>query len=80
MENIYEQAKARRDELESALSAASLALKSFPRLPSGLTPDAVKATPEYQAAKSRYDVAFTNLREFNRQFVRIFKQAKEQKS
>lgn len=70
---IYEQAKEQRDQLESRLATASAALNAFPRLPNGLTPDAIKTLPDYQVAKSQAAVAFRNLREFNQQFVRLFK-------
>ena len=38
------------------------------RSPYGLTPDSVKASPEYQEAKSACAKAFQALRRFNTQF------------
>jgi hypothetical protein len=69
----YEQALAVQAQLESAVSRASAALAIFPRLPNGLTPDHVKASPEYRAAKLQYDTAFGKLRTFNASFVKSFR-------
>lgn len=57
--------EATRAKLESDVHRASLALKVFPRGITGLTPDSVKATPEWKAAKNAYNVAFEILRQFN---------------
>jgi len=52
--------------LEAAVNATSAALKAFPRGgPLGLTPDAVKASPEWKAARNAYQSAFDALRAFN---------------
>lgn len=51
--------------IQDRVDAASAALKAFPKGPMGLTPDAVKALPEYQAAKREYAVAFAALRAAN---------------
>lgn len=59
-----------RDDLEAEVRAAGAALKSFPKGAMGLTPDAVKASPEWKAAKNRYDRAFAALRAFNSKRVR----------
>lgn len=40
-------------------------VESFPRNLMGLTPDYVKAIPEYKRLKAEYDAAFRKLREFN---------------
>lgn len=50
---------------EADVRAASDALKQFPRGPMGLTPDHVKFSPEFRAAKRRYDAAFARLRAVN---------------
>lgn len=39
----------------------------------GLTPDSVKATPEYQAALKAYNVSFAQLRNTNVWFTKAFK-------
>lgn len=51
--------------LETAWRAAGDALKGFPKGAMGLTPDSVKASPEWQAAKRAYESAFAALRAFN---------------
>lgn len=53
------------DRLEAEVKASGAALKTFPKGPMGLTTDAIKASPEYRAAKRRYDIAFAALRTFN---------------
>lgn len=71
----YRNAKARQAQLEQAVKAAELALSAIPGVgcgPFGLTPDKVKVTPEYQAAKAAFDSAFARLRDFNASFVRTF--------
>lgn len=76
--NPFEDAKAERDLLEKEANAASAALQVFPRGAMGLTPDAVAATPEYRAAKARFQKAFARQREFNAVFTKRF--AKELRS
>lgn len=49
-------------DAERAVREAGDVLGAFPRLPNGLTPDHVKFSPEYRAAKSRFDRAFHALR------------------
>ena len=39
----------------------------------GLTPDAVKATPEWQLAKKAYNLAFEQSRAFNKFFTKAYK-------
>jgi hypothetical protein len=54
--------------LEIRVSLAGAELKSIPGIgmgEMGLTPDHVKASPEYQEAMRRYRMAFQALREFN---------------
>jgi len=41
--------------------------------PMGLTPDAVKETPEWKAAKSKADAAFRALRDYNVWYLKAFK-------
>ena len=52
MAKSYEEYKAERDSIDSELSAISDKLGAFPRLANGLTPDSVKALPEYRALRS----------------------------
>lgn len=72
----YQEAKAYKTNLEAINDAASDALQAFDKLGKssmGMTPDHVKAMPEYQAAKLAYAVSFNNLRNFNGQFMKVFK-------
>lgn len=39
----------------------------------GMTPDHVKAVPEWQQAKKDFDQAFAQLRNFNGWYVKTFK-------
>lgn len=68
----FEQAKAYGKQLEATLDAASARLRAFPRLENGLTPDSVKALPEWRRAKADTDTAFKALQVFNKLFVCTF--------
>jgi hypothetical protein len=72
----YQQAKIERDRLEAAQRAAFQTLRAIPGYGSGamgMTPDAVKATPEWQAAANANGRAFRALQDFNRDFVKRFR-------
>lgn len=72
----YAIAKAAKAALEAAEREASANLRKVPGIgsgPMGLTPDAVKARPDYQAAKAAHDRAFGQLRRFNAGFCRTYK-------
>ncbi len=69
----YDEAKAIRDRKEQELKDASEALKVFPKLPNGLTPDDIKSTQEFKNARAEYNLAFTEVRKFNAFFVKEFK-------
>ena len=62
MNNVIEAA---RTALHTEYQTVSAALKAFPRGPLGLTPDSVKASAEWKAAKRASDAAFAALRRFN---------------
>lgn len=68
----YSEAKALSDRLNAHASEAGAVLKAFPRLPSGLVPDAIRLSAEYQLAKAAYDRAFAKLRAFNASFTRQY--------
>jgi hypothetical protein len=77
----YEAAKKRGADLEAKHNAATDALHSVPGHgsgPMGLTPDHVRATPEWQSAKRAAEKAFSALRNHNGDFVKHF--AKEYKA
>ena len=55
-----------RNALRSEVERASAAMQVFPRTgPMGMTPDSVKSSPEFKAAKLAFDRAFAALRNFN---------------
>lgn len=61
--------RAARLALEAESKAASDAWRAIPGVssgPMGLTPDCVKASPEYRAAKARYDRAHSALARHNK--------------
>jgi hypothetical protein len=61
------------NELNLATDNASKALKVFPKGAMGLTPDNVRATPEYKAARMAYDAANAKSRVFNTLYNKAFK-------
>jgi len=70
----YQEAVKQRDQLSLACNTAAEKLEAFPFDPiTGLTPDVVRATPEWITAKNGYSVAFNALREFNATFVKKYK-------
>lgn len=72
----YEEAKAYKLTLEALNNAANDALKGFDKYGKsdmGMTPDFVKAMPEFKAAKLAFDISLNNLRNFNGKFNKVFK-------
>ena len=58
--------EAARTALEAEMYAAGRALNAISGAgPMGLTPDSVKASPEWKAKRASYDRAFAALRAFN---------------
>ena len=69
----FEAAKRMHDRLDAEVARTSAALKAFPTSgPMNLTPDHVKASPEFKAAKAAFDRAFAALRNFNADYTVIF--------
>lgn len=70
----YNECKAMRAAAEAELREASMRLTraGAGSGPSGLTPDSVKATPEYRAARYDTDRAFSRLRRINVYIVATF--------
>ena len=73
-ETDYTRAKEHRDKLEAEHERTSRALKAL----SGgglmnMTPEHVRASPEWKKAKHEADAAFSALRAFNTVFVRRFR-------
>ena len=77
MKSLFQEATDTRDAIESALKAASEALEALkdmhPRGSMGLTPDSVKALPEYQILLYKTNHHFQQLRRFNTYYVKTFK-------
>jgi len=72
----YEEAKVYKKELEEINDINSDRLGYFDELGKtsmGLTPDHVKALPEWKVAKNSFDSSFAELREFNTFFIKTFK-------
>lgn len=69
----FEQAKSRRDALESDLRHWTSVLDSYPKSAMGLTDELSKSTPEWREAKAKADRAFAELRRFNAWFTSAFK-------
>lgn len=61
----YEQAKADVAAADARVAKASEVLNTYPKGPTGLTPDEVKASAEWKAAMAEYNTAFEELREAN---------------
>jgi hypothetical protein len=70
--------KAARDAADAELSAASKVLNSFPKGPTGLTPDEIKFSPEYRDVYNRAARAFATVRKLNAYIMR--NHAKEEKA
>lgn len=67
---------AARAQLEREAAAASAAWRAIPGVGSGamgLTPDAVKFSPEYRAARTAYESAAGRLARLNKAMAREFK-------
>ena len=69
----YLNAKKKRDEINEEMAKHKKVLDTFPKGKMGLTPDDVKANPEWVAAKKGYEGAFQKLRNFNSSFVDTFR-------
>ena len=69
----YAEAKAARDVLNARVEQAGKVLEGFPKGELGLTPDHIKASPEWRKAKAEFELAFAVLRGFNKTFTKQFK-------
>lgn len=68
----YVAAREQAEILNLAVNETSAKMQEFPRGPLGLTPDDVKATPEWQTAYRNFNTAFEALRKFNGTYVEAF--------
>jgi hypothetical protein len=72
----YQEAEATRKNLAEIVDEASEELRYFDKFgrgPMGLTPDHVRAMPEFIAAKNKFNTAFKNQQEFSKWFLKNFK-------
>lgn len=81
----FEQFQQESARLRDAMYRASTALNAIPGIssgPNGLTPDSVKASQEYRAARREFDCAFRALQSFNGRYLKAFKSelAQEQRA
>ena len=78
----FEDAKKIKAQLEENCKKLGDAFDKYPRGAMGLTPDHIRATPEYQREKKLYNIAFTQLQNFNKVYVKQFKKelAEERKN
>jgi hypothetical protein len=65
MDMTFEEAKLTKALMENDVAETNAALALFPRSAMGLTPDDVKASPEFRAAKVAFEKSFGKLRAFN---------------
>lgn len=73
--SAYIVAKAAKAQIEERVTRTSKILRAIPGVgsgPMGLTPDAVRASPEYRIAKAEFDAAFAALQTFNQRFHKAF--------
>ena len=68
----YEHFKARSEAASQRCKDASEVLQRFPKGPMGLTPDDVKSTPEWRAARTQFDAAHADLRAANDALLKHF--------
>jgi hypothetical protein len=73
MNAAYDEAKLERDRLQAEMQSASAIMQTFPRGEMGLTPDHIKASPEWRAARARYQTALSAMQTFNATFIPRFK-------
>jgi predicted RNA-binding protein with RPS1 domain len=69
----YEEAKAYKQQLEEVNKVKSKVLNSFEKNDMGFSPDHIRALPEYKKAEKEYDKSFSELRNFNSWFTKMFK-------
>lgn len=69
----FQEATRIRDTLWTMYKEAGAKMSAYPKCPPfGLTPDAIKATPQWRRDKDAFDLATVNLQQFNKTFVKRF--------
>lgn len=66
-----------KEHLELKVKAANECLRTYPRLSNGLVPDFIRETASYKQAKKNMDKAFKELQDFNKVFVKKFKNKRD---
>lgn len=69
----FDQAKAKQDQLNAVCDKASSDLNKYPVGPMGLTPDSVKASPEWRRDQANFEIAFKALQTYNKWFCKRWK-------
>lgn len=69
----FEQAKEKRDALESVIAKTEAVMREFPTGPMGLTPDWVRADPTWKVRKRAFDFLVRQLQQHNIFMVKTFK-------
>ena len=72
----YAEAKQLKNEINALMDVASAELNILVdphKGATGMTSDAFRATPEYKAAKAKFDVSFEKARNINAWFTKTFK-------
>ena len=69
----YDMAKAHGEKLNAEYKRTAGIMNAYPKGPMGLTPDHIKATPEWQANRQAAKAAFQALRNHNAQMSKYFK-------
>jgi len=68
----FKAARTKQDQLAAESTRTGRVMDSFPKGSFNLTPDHVRATPEWKAAKAASDNAFQAYRNFNGMMVKAF--------
>lgn len=71
-ESQFQAARAKQAQLEAESTRLGRAMNAFPKGPMNLTPDSVRATPEWKAAKAASDKSFQAYRNFNGMMLKAF--------
>lgn len=73
LEMTYEEAKILKQKLEDKNRVDSDKLNTFEKNAMRITPDHIRALPEWKQAKNEFDRSFAELRNFNEWFIKKFK-------
>ena len=68
----FKAARQKQDQLAAESTRTGKIMDSFPKGPMNMTPDHVRATPEWKAAKAASDRAFQAYRNFNGMMLKAF--------